>query len=572
MSFPKGRPKRSASNNIDYSLKNRKIITEDIDPKPSTRLPNEAQTSQDIHERILPIIEREVGGELKFNEPKFTDPVNGATGLPLNAFPDEKVKKESLWNYRTSNGINNDNNIKEVVYKDGLKTKESSNLIKTSSLRSKILPYDIRSSDRSKLVTKNNSMVPVKKSLLSKIKTSKDKDSKLFGQNSTATHVHLPEIVNEMENDDFCSVCYQTGIFLCCDTCPKSFHFACYDPPLDPNNLPQGDWSCNECNFKKKNESKFILQQNEKTFLLENSGNAGYQLFGKLLFNIEQINPRQFQLLQSIKDTFLHIGTGPHGEYRDNNIKSPPNQAISKLDSYNPDMHFRADSTTLLQCYKCGESRMGIWDNPRDSRLIMSCDYCSTPWHLDCLPIPRASLKNLGSKWKCPLHSNSEKKRRLARNQRYVEVGLGFKNDGDIEVKLDETNDDVIGVSIPPSLKESWDLNSTFSIPEVKESNIKLEFLDKVYRAKKVARMDEIKHQFNLINSLIDNDLSAVMYFFLSKPQRKFWDLQELCHLANCEIIGQSIDSRELAQLKMLKRLLESKPKDEVMKFLGISE
>ena len=67
---------------------------------------------------------------------------------------------------------------------------------------------------------------------------------------------------------------------------------------------------------------------------------------------------------------------------------------------------------------------MGTWDHPEKGRLIMRCDYCNTPWHLDCIPeVPRASLKNIGLKWKCPLHAvqTTKKRRRLTRNQEYIE-------------------------------------------------------------------------------------------------------------------------------------------------------
>jgi len=47
------------------------------------------------------------------------------------------------------------------------------------------------------------------------------------------------------ENDDWCASCLQPGDLLCCDTCPKSFHYLCAEPPLDAT--PEGDWRCTEC-------------------------------------------------------------------------------------------------------------------------------------------------------------------------------------------------------------------------------------------------------------------------------------------------------------------------------------
>lgn len=54
-------------------------------------------------------------------------------------------------------------------------------------------------------------------------------------------------------NDDFCSSCNGIGRFLCCDGCPKSFHFYCLEPPLELNELPPEDeWFCRECRASKK--------------------------------------------------------------------------------------------------------------------------------------------------------------------------------------------------------------------------------------------------------------------------------------------------------------------------------
>ncbi|KAF9374937.1 hypothetical protein BGX21_003990 [Mortierella sp. AD011] len=47
-------------------------------------------------------------------------------------------------------------------------------------------------------------------------------------------------------NNDYCEACIGLGEFICCDSCPKAFHFSCCQPPLDPSSLPD-EWLCNEC-------------------------------------------------------------------------------------------------------------------------------------------------------------------------------------------------------------------------------------------------------------------------------------------------------------------------------------
>jgi PHD-finger len=43
-------------------------------------------------------------------------------------------------------------------------------------------------------------------------------------------------------NEETCGACEGPGRFLCCEGCPKSFHFTCLDPPIDENDLPEDSW------------------------------------------------------------------------------------------------------------------------------------------------------------------------------------------------------------------------------------------------------------------------------------------------------------------------------------------
>ena len=43
-------------------------------------------------------------------------------------------------------------------------------------------------------------------------------------------------------NEEVCGACGGPGRFLCCEGCPKSFHFTCLDPPVDENDLPEDSW------------------------------------------------------------------------------------------------------------------------------------------------------------------------------------------------------------------------------------------------------------------------------------------------------------------------------------------
>ncbi|CAD1785298.1 similar to Saccharomyces cerevisiae YMR075W RCO1 Essential subunit of the histone deacetylase Rpd3S complex [Maudiozyma barnettii] len=421
---------------------------------------------------------------------------------------------------------------------------------------------------------------------------------------------------NLIENDDFCSSCLQTGSFLCCDTCPKSFHFLCLDPPVDPDNLPEGDWSCSNCRFKKLYPNSTQTMKGEREFTKASVANGGSKLFSKLMFQSQSYNPRQFMLPKHIKDTFSYVRTGDRGQYSNSTEKpelpykilfnAPYGQSVSKLDAYNPENHYENDTVntlgedeTFLLCYRCGTTRFGSWECPEDSRLLIKCDYCNTPWHLDCVPdIPRASLKNLGAKWKCPLHANTEINRRLKkRNQKLFKPDLlyDFHNNGDIEIELDEIRSDSTK-EMTETFKKIATGDDNNSIPLIQEKSIQLDFFSKIYNFKQAERLRNFKMEEHLIDKLLasknchgTSDVIPLLYFNVSSHNtnntlKRMWDFKDLCDVATKQLNNHkenysdsinkpsTLSTTESAQLHILKKLMESKPKDEVMKFFGFEK
>jgi hypothetical protein len=55
-----------------------------------------------------------------------------------------------------------------------------------------------------------------------------------------------------IKNHDQCDSCGDGGGLLCCDNCPRSFHFDCINPPIRPEAVEQmqGNWYCNDCKSK----------------------------------------------------------------------------------------------------------------------------------------------------------------------------------------------------------------------------------------------------------------------------------------------------------------------------------
>lgn len=648
----KKRPKRLSSQNVNYDLKRRKIIT--CDGTETTFKHEQDNLSFEdgiIEEEPRDLLEKDSKGNIiKLNEPStiLEDSKTSITGLPLNKGPSEKIKRESLWNYKKNLGGQSNNSELTLVpsvkstqvpknfqqlNKDDLKTflteniTEQSNLRSTKSWKTDIIDKDHDHEHDGDHHNKRSSNVKTK--IILSTNATYDSKSKLFGQNSIKSSVDANEKIFkdknsstiDFENEDFCSACNQSGSFLCCDTCPKSFHFLCLDPPVDPNNLPEGDWHCNECKFKISiNNSLTILKKNESNFIKQNDS---IKIFAKLLFKIDSSNPRQFQLPNYIKETFPTVKTGPRGQYSDENDKIPLTdrqlfntsygQSITKLDTYNPDIHIDSDSGRFLICYKCNQTRLGSWSHPENARLIMTCDYCQTPWHLDC--IPRASFKNLGSKWQCPLHSPTKvckkihyhqeddnsnykiwKKQRLInkKNQIYYQPlqKIGYQNDGNIQI-------------IPTTSNTDYSYNQDFKITQIDENSIKYDFFDKIYKSKMVQKRKLFQFQEDLIDKLVSNasqngntqdnkikDIASLIYFQISNDNnnnnnnsnstdrknnlQKLWDLKELSNVVVPNELNSmqfnDFSSEELRNLLCLKKIIESKPKDELLKFLDMED
>lgn len=95
-----------------------------------------------------------------------------------------------------------------------------------------------------------------------------------------------------------CAVCNGPGRFLCCERCPRSFHFTCLNPPLEE--VPEGMWFCNKCTTQHNPPPK-----------------PPRGLFVDLIDNINRRNPSSFRLPSEIRNYFVGVETGPLGEYVD---------------------------------------------------------------------------------------------------------------------------------------------------------------------------------------------------------------------------------------------------------------
>ena len=122
-------------------------------------------------------------------------------------------------------------------------------------------------------------------------------------------------------------------------------------------------------------------------------------------------------------------------------------------------------------CVACGKSALPeelLPSTPLESDLrsqqwksMISCDYCSLHWHLDCLNPPLATLPPFGRKWKCPNHASNaavwvtyfliklltdtdQPKQRIPRNNVVTKdvTGPSEYNNGNIEIiNMEDSSD-----------------------------------------------------------------------------------------------------------------------------------
>ena len=100
------------------------------------------------------------------------------------------------------------------------------------------------------------------------------------------------------DNEDHCNACNGSGELLCCDGCPRSFHFKCLDPPMDASKPPEGEWFCHVCEAERKPQAR-----------------ASTGLFSKLQANIDVQNPVAFRLPSNVRDFFEGVAMDKEGHY-----------------------------------------------------------------------------------------------------------------------------------------------------------------------------------------------------------------------------------------------------------------
>ncbi|TQV94585.1 Zinc finger domain-containing protein, PHD-finger [Cordyceps javanica] len=219
------------------------------------------------------------------------------------------------------------------------------------------------------------------------------------------------------DNDEFCSACGNAGDVLCCDGCPRSFHFECVNLSQSED-LPD-DWYCSEC-IVRRFPSRVPIHRGA---------------FASALNNLEKSIPRAFSLPKRIQNRFEGVKAGADGDYEE--VASKTAKRRTGFEEM-PDLLKQRDENQPVLCHACQKPT-------NETRAIIPCSVCPYYWHLDCLDPPLAVPPVLKT-WRCPTHVDdiladaprlapAHKFRRVKNTQPITPIFTrGTKNNGHIEI------------------------------------------------------------------------------------------------------------------------------------------
>ncbi|GJN77519.1 hypothetical protein PLIIFM63780_001010 [Purpureocillium lilacinum] len=259
------------------------------------------------------------------------------------------------------------------------------------------------------------------------------------------------------DNDEYCSACGNAGDVVCCDGCPRSFHFECVDM-VPSEDLPD-EWYCNECLIRRF-PSRVPVHKG---------------IFASALNNLEKSIPRAFSLPKRVQNRFEGVKAGADGDYEDVVV----NRTAKKRNGYDelPDFFKQREDGQAVLCHACQKPATEI-------RSIIPCSACPLYWHIDCLDPPLAVPPVLKT-WRCPAHVDDIliEVPSLAPAHRFRKVkaaqaiapalSRGLKNNGHIEIEWSEEADDADDSGWP----DAQSFGRTYKLPA---KGVVLDFIEQL--------------------------------------------------------------------------------------------
>ncbi|KAI9311028.1 hypothetical protein BX666DRAFT_2000071 [Dichotomocladium elegans] len=296
-----------------------------------------------------------------------------------------------------------------------------------------------------------------------------------------------------MMNNDYCSVCGLYGRFICCDACPKSFHFTCVDPPMDIVDVErmEDDWYCRECEYRRRHPEEPKEKKSRDTQMPSSQRPATTRiaaLFDALNKDIISHNPTTYRPPTEIVHYFKGVSMGETGQYIDSSaIKHPRKKAGAAVDR-----RLKDKDGNFMYCFRCRKTAL--------RKSLLSCDYCPLHWHMDCLDPPMVYPPSSTRKWMCPNHPDHIMPRiRQVRNPDIIDDVHATPNNGIVTIIDDESSFyDEDEDDDDSDLKEQNAQPSTPSDPE-DEANAVIKYSNVVYRLPASSvKLDFLSHAASL--------------------------------------------------------------------------
>lgn len=244
-------------------------------------------------------------------------------------------------------------------------------------------------------------------------------------------------------NNDYCDACHGHGRFLCCDGCPRSFHFACVCPPLDIDEMPFPNGTLLQKHDAPPKDARAARALADDSWFCQvcfaerrpPTVPRGYGPFGVLLRQLATENPRMFALPAELRNYFKGVGTAADGTYLDTTVLRPLKLNRQGFLEERDPFQLRDKRGEPVLCFRCGQSALprdavtvrpgesveaaehraiaaavaadaqGRADSPPGRRML-SCDFCTLHWHLDCVQPALSSMPPPTRRWRCPAHSS----------------------------------------------------------------------------------------------------------------------------------------------------------------------
>ncbi|ORY91956.1 hypothetical protein BCR43DRAFT_497547 [Syncephalastrum racemosum] len=275
------------------------------------------------------------------------------------------------------------------------------------------------------------------------------------------------DVQSQIKNLDYCDSCGGTGRFLCCDACPKAFHFTCMEPPMDYNDVDnlQEEWYCRECEYNRRTETR----QQESS--LPSPSVTG--LFTKLMQNLEKRNPKAYQLPSDIQSFFEGVSADRMGNYVDMSVMKSIKHSRSGHPDIPDDHRLYDNQGKPIVCFRCRQSPV--------HKRIVGCDYCPLYWHMDCLDPPLVGPPNPTRKWMCPNHPEHVMPRmRRKHNAPIIDLPSGQTTASTADA-LDPSEEDASSALLVESISDD-DTDTTLkysnTLYRLPSSSITLDFFD----------------------------------------------------------------------------------------------